>query len=228
MRPLGLTYEGRPDDIGTMRSALHRLLLACGLAAVAAVCLPSIASAAAPQGGLTVAEYDLLLAAFQRGEALEDDRNATSAEWSAMCDLMASRPTALVSAAHALCRGGVRLTQVSDGKGCASKDTRCAARGMLQTETALRSVARLLRAQRRATAQRGLTGQCALAINGPRELVTIYEAFANAMRDLRRAVLAENERMILRASARLDRAMGLGQDIEDEDSAALLASCPRV
>ena len=211
-----------------MRSALRRLLLACGLAAATAVCVPSIASAAAPHGSLTTAEYEMLLAAFQRGEALEHDRNATSAEWSAMCDMTASPPSALVSDAHALCRSGVRFLQVSAGKSCGSKDTRCAARALLRSETASRSIARSLRAQRRSVAERGLTGECALSISGPREWVTVYEALANALRDLRRAMLAANERLLRRANARMERAASLAEGIEDEDSAALLTTCPRV
>jgi hypothetical protein len=211
-----------------MRSALHRLLLACGLAAVAAVCLPSIASAAAPQGSLTVAEYEVLLATYQRSEALEHDRTPTTEELNASCEPLAARPTALISAVHGWCQGALRLTESFNDKGCGSKDTRCAARELLEVENATRSMARLSRAVRRTVADRGLAGQCARAFNGPPEAVTFWEAFANAVRDLRRAVISGSDRMLRRATVRLQRASRVAQDIEDDDSAALLATCPRV
>jgi hypothetical protein len=211
-----------------MRSALRRLLLACGLAAVAAVGVPSIAAAAAPRGSLTVAEYDMVLAALQRSEALEDDRTPTRDELKTMCDPLAPRPTALISAMHAVCLGGLSLWQISTGKGCASKDTRCVTRGLRQLETGLRSLVRLTRAQRRVVAERGLAGQCASAINGPPEMPTYLEAYANAVRDLRRAFIAGSERLLERALARMQRVGELGEDIEDDDTVALVATCPRV
>jgi hypothetical protein len=218
-------------DVLPMRSALNRLLLACGLLAVTAVCTPSVAGAAAPQGSLTAAEYGLLLAAFQRSEALEDDKKPTLDDVSAMCEELAPRPTALVAASYAQCRGSLRVTQVSTdpeaSKGCTGAETRCAARELRRIETATRSLARLTRAQRRVVAARGLTGQCARAINGPAATLTFLESFANALRDLRRAVLAEDARGLERATERIERATLLAPDAGD-DTVALLATCPRV
>ena len=215
-----------------MRSVLTRLLLACGLLAVAAVSVPPAAGAAAPHGSLTTAEYDLLLASYQRSEALEDDRKPTIDELGTACEALAPRPTALVSAAFALCRGGLRVASVgisqATGKPCSDEDTRCAARELLRMETATRAVVRLTRAQRRAVAARGLTGQCARAIGGPPEALRFMEAFSNALRDLRRALLADDREALDRAATRFERATNLAAAVQDEDSVALLTTCPRV
>jgi hypothetical protein len=222
----------RAADLLTMRSALHRLLLACGLAAIAAACVPSSSAAAAPQGSLTVAEYDALLLSFQRGEALDEDRTPTVEETAGLCTPLTPSPTALLASIHASCLASVRYAEVLFGpdatKGCKSKDMRCMTRDLLRMERATRGIARTMRVVRSAVAERGLTGQCARAINGPPGNIELYEAFANAVRDLRRALIAESERALRRATTRLERLTERGADIVDNDSVALLATCPRV
>lgn len=217
-----------------MRSALNRLLLICGLAAVAAACVPASSAASvapAPQGSLTVAEYGALLASFQRGEALQNDRTPTVEEMAAGCAPLTPSPTALLSAVHASCLASLRFVEAgleSDAtKGCKSKDMRCVTRDLLLTENALRGLVRALRTQRRAVAARGLTGQCARAINGAPGTVQFFEAFANGLHDLRRALIAGSERAIRRATRRLERAIERAADIADDDTVALLATCPR-
>ena len=124
------------------------------------------------------------------------------------------------------------MTQVSTdpaaAKGCTEDETRCAARELLRMETAARSLARLTRARRRAVAARGLTGQCARAIGGPAESVRFLDAFANALRDFRRALVADDLRALERATTRLERASNLAPDPEDDDSVALLGACSRI
>jgi hypothetical protein len=220
-----------------MRSALNRLLLACGLAAVAAACLPAASAAAAPQGSLMVAEYDLLLAMQQRSEELQKDRKPTLDEAAAICAGISPLTTRLLSSVHSVCTASVRVAGLGaeddDGKGgkgakpCRDDDLRCAAREVRLAENAYRAVVRAAKVLKQVVAARGLTGQCARAINGPPGAIELMETFADRLRDLRRAMMAEDVRAVDRATRRLVRAIERA-DVPSDDAVALLATCPRV
>ena len=205
-----------------------RTLLAGALAAVALVALPASAGAATPRGALAESEYQVLLAAYDRGAALGAD--ATPAQMRAVCAAVTPRSTRLLAADHAACMGFVRWMDAGTRFGkverlCGS-DPDCFARELRRLETATRAVSRLVRAERRVVAARGLPATCARAFAGS-EVLTLFDGMARALKDMRVAMLAGDVRGVDRAGRRLQRVAAEADGTSPSATVELLRRCPR-
>jgi hypothetical protein len=204
-----------------------RVLLAGVLLALVLACLPASATAT-PRGHLAEEEYQVLLAAYGHAAALGED--ITPAGMREVCAALTPRSTRLLAAEYAVCAGIARWMDAGTRFGkletsCAGTDLGCVPREFLRLEKSTRAVARLVRAERRAVAARGLTGACARAFDSGQSL-TMLDEMAGGLRDTRVAMLAGDERGVNRGLDRVERATSRTWN-SGADSIALLRRCPR-
>jgi hypothetical protein len=216
-----------------MRPVVIRLALTAAAFAAAAGCLPAAAHAAAPQGSLTTAEYNVLLPAYQRIEQLSQATTpTTAAQYAEVCATIAPPSTHLIATEARFCTTVARWAAAAErfsslGKLCPGSGPKCLARELERMETSTRKTATVAREERAAVTARGLTGSCRRAFTGSAQTIPVLDGLADGLHAMRSALRADDADGLAQATKQVQRAVRKADGIQDTDSAALLTGCPR-